>query len=248
MKSCISLEFFQGRRACAIRERPAAAAVAQHPSLHRSWPRACCWCRSGSPAACWSGTISSMRCINPGRYAVTQGRRSRRPHCWRARRGARRGFAADGGAAARERAGPRPSRRASSAAANGGGRPRLITVYLDPPTGRVLDGGRVARLAHRLPAPFPREPDDAGIERPRHRRLGRRCDADAVAVSGIYLWWPRNAGFRRGLRWRRGPRPRSTCITLSGSGFPSRSPWCRRPASISAFRSRAASCCRRLRR
>ena len=27
----------------------------------------------------------------------------------------------------------------------------------------------------------------------------------AMALSGIYLWWPRNAGFLRGLRWRRGP-------------------------------------------
>ena len=26
-----------------------------------------------------------------------------------------------------------------------------------------------------------------------------------LSLSGIYLWWPRNAGFLRGLRWRRGP-------------------------------------------
>jgi uncharacterized iron-regulated membrane protein len=26
-----------------------------------------------------------------------------------------------------------------------------------------------------------------------------------MSLSGIYLWWPRNAGFLRGLRWRRGP-------------------------------------------
>src|ERR1700754_4311126 len=26
-----------------------------------------------------------------------------------------------------------------------------------------------------------------------------------LAVTGIYLWWPRNAGFLRGVRWSRGP-------------------------------------------
>ena len=26
-----------------------------------------------------------------------------------------------------------------------------------------------------------------------------------MSLSGIYLWWPRSIGFRRGLRYRRGP-------------------------------------------
>ena len=26
-----------------------------------------------------------------------------------------------------------------------------------------------------------------------------------LSLTGIYLWWPRNAGFLRGLRWSRGP-------------------------------------------
>jgi len=26
-----------------------------------------------------------------------------------------------------------------------------------------------------------------------------------LSLSGIYLWWPRNGAFMRGLQWRRGP-------------------------------------------
>ena len=37
----------------------------------------------------------------------------------------------------------------------GGGRPRLLTVYLDPPTGRVLDVMEFRAFADRLPAPLP---------------------------------------------------------------------------------------------
>jgi uncharacterized iron-regulated membrane protein len=37
-----------------------------------------------------------------------------------------------------------------------------------------------------------------------------------LSLSGIYLWWPRTAGFRRGLRWRRAPNTPSNLHHLFG--------------------------------
>jgi uncharacterized iron-regulated membrane protein len=82
------------------------------------------------------------------------------------------------------------------------GRQRLLTVYLDPPTGRVLDVvdfrdsliGFLHRLHENLTIP---ELSGRAI-------VGWSGVAMlALALSGIYLWWPRNAPFLRGLRWRR---------------------------------------------
>ncbi len=94
----------------------------------------------------------------------------------------------------------REGRRGEGAA----GRPRLVTVYLDPPTGRVLDiiefRGSLIGVLHRF-----------------HENLtvpewnGRAIVGWAgvamliLSLSGIYLWWPRNGGFLRGLRFTRGP-------------------------------------------
>jgi uncharacterized iron-regulated membrane protein len=86
----------------------------------------------------------------------------------------------------------------------GGGRPRLLTAYIDPPTARVLDKsefrtsliGFLHRFHENLTIP---EYSGRAI-------VGWSGVALLVlSLSGIYLWWPRSAGFRRGLRWRRGP-------------------------------------------
>ena len=62
--------------------------------------------------------------------------------------------------------------------AQGDGRP-FQRVYLDPPTGRVLDAAPAAR-SRRLGAQLPRVADAARVQRPRDRRLRRHRDADLV--------------------------------------------------------------------
>ncbi|MGE0063420.1 MAG: PepSY-associated TM helix domain-containing protein [Xanthobacteraceae bacterium] len=85
-----------------------------------------------------------------------------------------------------------------------GQRPRFVTVYLDPPTGRVLD---VVDFRASL----------FGFLHVFHENLtipqysGRQIVGWAgvgmliLSLSGIYLWWPRG-GFLRGLRWSRSTR------------------------------------------
>lgn len=84
------------------------------------------------------------------------------------------------------------------------GRPRLQTVYLDPPTGRVLDvvdtRSTLVNFLHRFHENLT-IPEYSG-----RAIVGWVGVAMLIlSLSGIYLWWPRSAGFRRGLRWRRGP-------------------------------------------
>jgi len=85
-----------------------------------------------------------------------------------------------------------------------GARPNFMTVYLDPPTGRVLDVvdnrtsffGLLHRFHENLTIP---EYDGRSI-------VGAMGIAMLISVlSGIYLWWPRRGGIRHGLRWQRGP-------------------------------------------
>jgi uncharacterized iron-regulated membrane protein len=82
------------------------------------------------------------------------------------------------------------------------GPPRMIRVYLDPPTGRLLDTvdprssplGVLHRFHENLTIP----------------EYSGRAIVGWVGVamlllslSGIYLWWPRNGVLVAGLRWRR---------------------------------------------
>jgi uncharacterized iron-regulated membrane protein len=83
-----------------------------------------------------------------------------------------------------------------------GTRPRSLTVWIDPPTGKVLARGETARdptlLLHRF----------------HENLLAGRSGRQAVgwlgwamlanAVTGLWLWWPRGGPAWRGLRWRRG--------------------------------------------
>jgi uncharacterized iron-regulated membrane protein len=83
-----------------------------------------------------------------------------------------------------------------------GGRPRTLTVWLDPPTARVLDsadlsdsfGQRVHRLHGSLLIP--------GVGRKVVGWLGWAMFASCA--TGLWLWWPRGHAVTRGLRWRRG--------------------------------------------
>ena len=95
-------------------------------------------------------------------------------------------------------------RRARGPEAARSGPPRAVMVYLDPPTATVLGvaafGDSLVGLVHRF-----------------HENLllpqwGGRSVVGwigfamfALCITGIWVWWPRNASFVRGLRWRRGP-------------------------------------------
>lgn len=83
--------------------------------------------------------------------------------------------------------------------------PRIVTVFLDPPTGAVLD-------VMDFRASF------FGFLHVFHENLtlpqysGRQIVGWAgtgmliLSLTGIWLWWPRAGGILRGLRWRRSPR------------------------------------------
>jgi len=87
------------------------------------------------------------------------------------------------------------------AGGQGGERPTIVRLYLDPPTGRVLDmgdGGFVA-WAHNF------------HESLTLRQYSGREIVGAVGIamlisslSGIYLWWPGRGRMRSGLTTRRG--------------------------------------------
>jgi len=93
-------------------------------------------------------------------------------------------------------------------ARSGGGRsagpPRFVTVYLDPPTARVLDVadfrasffGWLHRFHENLTVP--------GYGRQIVGWVG--VGMLTLCLTGIWLWWPRNGALRRALRWRRGPK------------------------------------------
>jgi uncharacterized iron-regulated membrane protein len=86
----------------------------------------------------------------------------------------------------------------------GGGRPRLVTVYLDPPTARVL---ATAEFRNTLIGFLHRFHENLTIPEYSGRAVVGWAGVGmlVLSLSGIYLWWPRNASFSRGLRWRRGP-------------------------------------------
>jgi uncharacterized iron-regulated membrane protein len=85
-----------------------------------------------------------------------------------------------------------------------GGRPRLVTVNLDPPTGKVL---AVVEFRNSLMGFLHRFHENLTVPEYSGRAIVGWAGVGmlTLALSGIYLWWPRNAGFLRGLRWRRGP-------------------------------------------
>jgi uncharacterized iron-regulated membrane protein len=88
------------------------------------------------------------------------------------------------------------------AASGEGGRPRIVNVYLDPPTARVLDTvdfrssliGWLHRFHENLTIP-----DYSGRAIVGWVGVGMLM----LSLTGIWLWWPRNGAFLTGLRWRR---------------------------------------------
>ncbi|MEW6450694.1 MAG: PepSY-associated TM helix domain-containing protein [Pseudomonadota bacterium] len=92
-----------------------------------------------------------------------------------------------------------------SRGANAGGRPRFMTVYLDPPTAKVLD---VVETRSTLINFLHRFHENLTVPEYNGRSIVGWVGVAMLilSLSGIYLWWPRNAGFVKGLRWTRGPR------------------------------------------
>lgn len=83
-----------------------------------------------------------------------------------------------------------------------GGRPRTINAWIDPPTGKVLATGEIAKtltnVMHRLHGSLL----IPGVGRKIVGWLGWAMFVSCA--TGLWLWWPRHGGFVKGLRWRRG--------------------------------------------
>jgi uncharacterized iron-regulated membrane protein len=84
-----------------------------------------------------------------------------------------------------------------------GARPNFVAVYLDPPTNRVLD---VVDIRTSLFGLLHRFHENLTIPEYNGRAIvGWTGVAMLISVlTGIYLWWSRGGGIKRGLRWRRG--------------------------------------------
>ena len=83
-----------------------------------------------------------------------------------------------------------------------GARPRLVTAYLDPPTGKVLD---VVDFRASLLGFLHVFHENLTIPEYNGRQIVGWAGVGMLILSltGIWLWWPRGGNFLRGLRWRR---------------------------------------------
>ncbi|HMJ44789.1 MAG TPA: PepSY-associated TM helix domain-containing protein, partial [Pseudolabrys sp.] len=153
----------------------------------------------------WHDDIDAL--LNPQRYAVTGAQVALPPTAYLAK-------AAE--AVAKDPADLRPTGlrypeegspvRVVTRAANSepGKRPRFVTVFLDPPTGNVLDvmefGSSFIGLLHVF---------HENLTLPQYN--GRQIVGWAgvgmltLSLTGIWLWWPRAGSLLRALRWTRSP-------------------------------------------
>lgn len=153
----------------------------------------------------WHDDIDAL--INPQRYAVTGAQVALPPTAYLAK-------AAE--AVAKDPADLRPTGlrypeeglpvRVVTRAANSepGKRPRFLTVFLDPPTGNVLDvmefGSSFIGFLHVF---------HENLTLPQYN--GRQIVGWAgvgmliLSLTGIWLWWPRAGTLLRALRWTRSP-------------------------------------------
>jgi len=79
---------------------------------------------------------------------------------------------------------------------------QLLTVYLDPPSGRVLD---VVNFRSSFFGFLHRFHENLTIPEYSGRAIVGWAGVGMLILSltGLWLWWPRNGVFRAGLRWRR---------------------------------------------
>jgi uncharacterized iron-regulated membrane protein len=85
-----------------------------------------------------------------------------------------------------------------------GVRPRLLTAYLDPPTGRMLD---VVDFWASLFGFLHVFHENLTIPEYNGRQIVGWAGVGMLILSltGVWLWWPRGVNFLHGLRWRRSP-------------------------------------------
>lgn len=162
----------------------------------------------------WHDEIDAL--VHPGRYAVTGGSVALPPSAYLANAAA----ALERGVrpvAIRFPAGPA---RPVTVTARGGPRaegapPRVITVYLDPATGRVLDvvdfRGSLVGIMHRFHENLT-IPEFSGRQIVGWAGVGMLI----LSLTGLWLWWPRNGAFLPGLRWRRSPATTANLHHLVG--------------------------------
>ena len=167
---------------------------------------------TGAPLV-WRDNVD--RALNPDRYAITGASVDQMPSVY--------------AAAAIAAAGPAqrvvdirfpetpgwPVRVATRSDGGDGKAPRSLIVYLDPPTGKPLG---VAGVSDTF----------VGVLHNFHHMLmvpqfsGRQIvgwvgvGMFILSLTGLYLWWPRNGGFLRGLRWRRAPAKTTNLHHLFG--------------------------------
>jgi uncharacterized iron-regulated membrane protein len=83
-----------------------------------------------------------------------------------------------------------------------GTRPRLLNVYLDPPTGKTLDVVDFRASFFGFLHVFHENltiPEYSGRQIVGWAGVGMLI----LSLTGIWLWWPRGGNFLNGLRWRR---------------------------------------------
>jgi uncharacterized iron-regulated membrane protein len=162
----------------------------------------------------WHDEIDAM--VHPGRYATTGGNVALPPSAYLANATAalERGvrpvsirFAAHPGqpVTVTARGGPRAE----------GGPPRVLTVYLDPPSGRVLD---VVDFRASLVGVMHRFHENLTIPEYSGRQIAGWAGVGMLILSltGLWIWWPRNGAFLIGLRWRRSPATTANLHHLVG--------------------------------
>jgi uncharacterized iron-regulated membrane protein len=95
------------------------------------------------------------------------------------------------------------------------GRPQFVTVYLDPPTGRVLEA---VEFRSSLFGFLHRFHENLAIPAYSGRAIVGWAGVGMLILSltGIWLWWPRNGAFLPGLRWRRAPATSTNLHHLLG--------------------------------
>jgi uncharacterized iron-regulated membrane protein len=162
----------------------------------------------------WHDEIDAL--VHPGRYATTGGSVALPPSAYLANATA----ALDRGVRPSSIRLPAGTGQPVVVSARGGSRadggpPRLFTVYLDPPTGRVLD---VVDFRSSLVGVIHRFHENLTIPEYSGRQIAGWAGVGMLILSltGLWLWWPHNGAFLIGLRWRRSPATTANLHHLVG--------------------------------
>jgi len=164
----------------------------------------------------WHDELDAL--IHPGRYAVT-GAEQIEPSAYLASARSALGTDAQPAAVRFPADDGWPVVVMARAAARGeGGPPRIVNVYLDPPTARVLD---VLDFRSSLFGWLHRFHENLTIPEYSGRAIVGWAGVGmlVLALTGIWLWWPRGGGLLGGLRWRRTARTTANLHHLVGIGL-----------------------------